>query len=113
MVVFRHHKQSFHRHLWIVNLPVHSELLGDAIKLIADIPDRRWTLLAAEYSAHKEFIGRLVIKLFECADIAVSFGKETGHGGHHTQPGTAGASEDKIISGLGHSSHSLGLGIVS
>jgi hypothetical protein len=65
--------------------------------------------LSAEHGAHEKLIGRFIIKLLKCTNVAVSISKETGHRGDNAGASLTGSGKNKAFIVL--SNHFTGLGI--
>jgi hypothetical protein len=61
--------------------------------------------LTTKNRAHKEFIGRLIVKLFKGTYIAVSIGQKAGYGSDYTATRATGTGENIVVGLLGHGGH--------
>ena len=79
-----------------MEFPLHAKILGNGRKLLGyDINVRRLAL-TSKHSTHEKFTSRLIIKLLEGANIAVSFSQKTSDCSDHASAGLAGTVKNKI-----------------
>ena len=88
-----------------MDIPIHSEGIRDLIKRASDIVDRWRAVLRTKHSAHKEFIGGVIIKLLEGADITVALCQIAGDCGDNAASGATGAGENIVVCLLWHGRH--------
>jgi hypothetical protein len=63
--------------------------------------------LSAEHGAHEKLIGRFIIKLLKCADVAVSISEKTSDRCNNATTGLTGSGKNKVFVVLSY--HIMGL----